>query len=60
MYWVGFRTGLALELAPRWFAGGHLNDSAAHAPDVGLPAMTSLLDDFGRHPVGGPLHALVA
>ena len=57
---MGFGTGLALELAPRRLAGGHLNDSAAHTPDVSLPAMASLLDDLGRHPVGCALHALVA
>ena len=46
---------LALELAPRGLAGGHLNDCAGDRPDVSLSPVACLLDDLGRHPVGRPL-----
>jgi len=51
---------LTLELAPRRLSSCHFNDGAAHAPDVCLPAVPCLLDDLRSHPVGRPLHALVA
>lgn len=50
---------LTLELAPGRLSSCHFNDSAAHAPDVRLPAVARLLDDLRSHPVGRPLHALV-
>lgn len=51
---------LTLKLAPGRLASGHLDDGAAHTPDVCLPAMPRLLDHLRGHPVGRPLHALVA
>lgn len=51
-----FEYGLHLrELRPRVFAGEHLDDETAYAPNVRLVGVRGLLYDLGCHPKHGAL-----